>query len=384
MSDSGEDYEDDYEDDFEDELSTHSRPSPASVPATQTSNTSQCTPSTAVAPARGPLAGLTPAQNQRTSLETSYESYQSSGDAGVFASHAREQSTSSSPASSRHSDPMYSTEAPAAVPSPHSNTPPHAAQAAPHPRSGSATSSSSSDTDGSDDSESERRPPAQLLPLQQQPLPFPGSHLSVPSSSVSLGCAAGQFSGGDTPASLQGTTGGAAMVAAPNIRDVSGPRQASPEEGSDRKKKAIHQSNYTTVEELDDEPLPQHRGRTPTVEDEELSDVEDETKRGKTKYQLSSRESMKQEAPAAVSQRLQSPPLHQRSPTQPSSRSSSPATSEAYSESFTGATPNQSSARHSQRTPTPARSKASSVSAPSASRPSPKPVNSSRSSSAHV
>jgi hypothetical protein len=442
MSEWREDYEDDdYEDDFEDELSVHSKAQTPSVPNTHVSNTSSQTPLTAAVPVRGQVAGLTAVQHARLSLETSFESYQSSGDGQVFASSAHELSTpSSASASSHHSDPMYPAETSkrlvlqshegtypteaAAAPSPPSHqhqgptyassggapvldsyetslgdspgrttttnssrpryetdeaelsypqetgggsaptTAGAAATAGPHARgpyhrpasvstsSSSVTHSEGSSTQGIHDALSQLQPPT--------------VHLSVPRNPTSLE-SAGKQSGSDTPGSIQGTAS-AAMVATPNTRDVSGPRQTFLDEGNNNKK-ALHQSNYTTVEELDDEPLPQYKGRPPTMDDEELSAIEDEAVKScdGSRHQL--HESVKQQLPIPPP----APPKATPSRSSSSSASSSAAApSETYSDTFTGTTPHHSS----QPTPTPARSIPASSSSSAAASSTPKPTSS--------
>ncbi|KPA82873.1 hypothetical protein ABB37_02637 [Leptomonas pyrrhocoris] len=350
-------WNEDYEDDFEEEVSTHSKASS----------------STAAALARDNAARLAPAPTRQFSVANSFDSYESSGEGQVFASSAHELDASSSQASSRHSDPMYPTEAAkrpvlqqqeGAYPTearaarsssrdaaqqitsssrfssskaassktssssrkatPPRQSPPYAQAAAPSYESSKTSPadtpgraapqpsylrSASTSSSGVTPSDSSREYAAHKSPQQQQLQQYYG----VPRSSTSV-TAAGKQSGSNSPGPIQGTLS-AAMMVMPNTRDVSGPRRTPLDGGANTrytvgKKRSIHQSNYTSVEELDDEPLPHHKGRPPNMHDEELSDVEDEEVNNARRARYTPEESMKRESTAVAP-----PPPPIRSPT---------------------------------------------------------------------
>ncbi|KPI89158.1 hypothetical protein ABL78_1721 [Leptomonas seymouri] len=220
----------------------------------------------------------------------------------------------------------------------------------------SSDSASSSSTDHSDDSRNI------AAGKRQQP---PTSHSSVPRSSINLEAARKQR-GSNVLEPTQGTSA-AAMVVPPNTRDISAPRMSAFEEvvqsKVSAKKKSIHQSNYTTVEELDDEPLPQYRGPPSSSDDDEMLEDYDEPDSGVQHSCLSPQESVKQKpAMAPPGKRFNASSLH-----------SSPS-SAAHASTLKGATPHQSSSAPPPQpapTPTSARSASTNVTASSVPKPSP-------------
>lgn len=431
------DWEEDYEDDFEDELSSRRGASSPSVPRTHTTPSPRIPP-TAVAPA------YSNNNYKRPSLESSFDSYESSGIANggnngnvLFANSARELSTPTSTlASSRHSDPTYPTEQPrraaseqshkaayptnAPLPTSIATSATSAAPSAPvssydaapqmgipqrqsnayasetsapafsaHEGTGGtaappgrvsgkpsssaytdlSSSASSSSSDDSRRASSGKRDQSSAAyssashtqQQQQQHRHTPSNHVGAERDSVSL-VSAGKQSESDTPATPSGTGAAAMLVSTPTTRNVSAPRPTSMNDANSNKKRAIYQSNYTTVEELDDDPLPQYRGgdgAVPTMVDEELSSEEDseasddrsEEQQQQDTYPAQHNNNLEGTAALEPEAELPTPqpPLpqlrqddeeepHYTAPSATSSRASSPTASQAYSDNFTAVT----------------------------------------------